>query len=320
MKWLKLAVIAAAFMAVQLPATAQRWERHFSEEVSNNHYECAKGLHGIKCFGRYCDAKSLSCAKKTGVFGNSTETVFISEERPNYYIECQPDEIAVGMGCKGDYCDNVKLYCKKTRDVRGNCSWSEYVSEEGDAKLYKPDRLIAGIRCKGKFCDNISALFCTYTPVMIAEDLSGTWEIGCRGGQNCETQLVQTVNIGTLDESSWTDETRNAVSATVSAGGDIKGVSVESSITASHERAFSKAASLVKSFNQGIEQSCGQRFDFEKYDIHTVWQWVVTVKVLGKNVTIKTCDVACTSGTDLPDFSPASQESVGTCLKLRKID
>lgn len=317
MKWLKLAVVAAALMAVQLPATAERWERHFSEE-GNNSYECDNGLHGIKCFGRYCDAKSLSCATKTGVYGDSTETVDISDERPNYYIECQPDEIAVGMGCKGEYCDNVNLYCKKTRYIRGRCHWSEYVSEEGDAMLYDRDTLIAGIRCSGRYCDKISALFCAYTPGVIAEDPSGTWEIGCRGGQNCATALVQTVNIGNLDESSWTEETRNAVSATVSAGGDIKGVSVDTSFTGSHDHAYSKAGSLVKSLDQGIEQSCTQEFDFEKYDIHAVWQWVVNVKVLGNNVTIRTCDVACSAGSGSPDISPSSEKLVGSCLNLRK--
>ncbi|MEM7376590.1 MAG: hypothetical protein AAF460_03685 [Pseudomonadota bacterium] len=161
--------------------------------------------------------------------------------------------------------------------------------------------------------DQQIAVYQPKAPV-VAGTARGVWVVGCSGGQNCETALETSMDIGTVTEDSWAKEVQNAVSVSIEAGVEFGAASASTNVTTSHTNTRSSAGSIARSSSRGFKESCKSNNDFTKFDVAVVYQWQVEVPVEDTSVTIKTCQIACQSATGQPpSHGPLHPTSLNSC-------
>ena len=88
-------------------------------------------------------------------------------------------------------------------------------------------------------------------------------------------------------------------------------------MTAGFETANGEAGSIARSTNKGYTEKCTAKIDMINYNIHSVWQWIVSTKVGADDVVIKTCTITCRPDAEAPKYLPGSHEDIGSCLAQR---
>ena len=144
----------------------------------------------------------------------------------------------------------------------------------------------------------------------------GRWVVGCSGGQNCETQLKQSLQLGTVTEDSWSQEVQESVAVSIESGVEFGAGSFSSTFDMSTTTTRGSAGSIARSSSQSVEESCKQSNDFTKYDVAVVYQWQVEVPVGNTRVTVKTCQLACQSSRGAPpQHRPLHPVSLESCTQ-----
>jgi hypothetical protein len=144
----------------QLTGEAFRaWTAYTSEEDPPAQCPINRLVHGVDCFGSYCDAISIDCELVSGfTFSDFSFGPWISEETTGGSTGggdfiCDSNEWMTGIRCAGSYCDFVSLECAESNARKGTCSWSGWFSEENVAFDAGLGRYIDGIDCAGSYCD-----------------------------------------------------------------------------------------------------------------------------------------------------------------------
>ncbi len=143
---------------------------------------------------------------------------------------------------------------------------------------------------------------------------TGKWVFGCGGSQGCTKKLSSAVENTISKEESTSKEVMNAFSMTVSIGFEFEGISGGAEMTSSSSTTTSEALTLASSGMTGIGEECEIPTDMEKYQIYSVWQWVIEAYVGTDRVSTKTCQVTCTPTGAAPKFLPGAPEAINACL------
>ncbi len=319
------AILAVGFiLAFPVTSFAQSyWASYFSEESPSQHV-CPGGIEGVQCHHDYCDNIRLKCKSGTIV---QREVEFsphwISEEQPNSTFECPSYSVAVGIRCKGAYCDNLSVRCDPVNLELLNCQWSNWISEEsGNGRYNKaewPDQFLVGLECKGSYCDDKRFKYCEATQRV--GQPSARWEVLCAGGQECKFEIAESLELGNRAQSSWTKTKAEEVANKISIGVKFEWSNVEINPGAERTKTASetieRAASIVREKTEGYRASCGQTVDMTTYNIHAIWQLVISTPVDDIPLSIRTCQVTCTPDGDAPSYVPGAPEHIGSCLVER---
>lgn len=146
----------------------------------------------------------------------------------------------------------------------------------------------------------------------------GKWVSACSGGQNCELVLKKSFGTQRGDTVQVSQEIKFGISQTVKGGVTVPGLADASQeTTTSFESKTSAAYELATTREVGFEETCQLSFDLVKYNIHTVWQWQVSVDTDLDTFVIKTCETACTATPQTPGFLPTFGYEDSTCTSLR---
>lgn len=148
--------------------TPEAWTGWTSDEYPPLNCPTATLVHGVECYGDYCDDVRLDCDPVSGMtFGSSSWSTWFSEEGTNWR-KCDPNgnEWMTGIHCDGDNCDNVSIECthitSNGRPVVGvSCLWSGWYSEEDGPYYAYPGRYVRGVECRGSDCDDMRYWVCT---------------------------------------------------------------------------------------------------------------------------------------------------------------
>lgn len=143
----------------------------------------------------------------------------------------------------------------------------------------------------------------------------GSWQIACEGGQQCNNEFEKSLDLGEVSEKSWTKEVQNSVAVTVEAGVEFGVASSSVSVTGSHQETSGEAGGIARSRAKSFSDKCNQPVNMSDFNIHAVWQWVVTTPVQNTRVTIKTCTVACTPNRVAPNYAPGAPQHIRSCSK-----
>ncbi|KUF11086.1 hypothetical protein AVJ23_08490 [Pseudoponticoccus marisrubri] len=151
----------------------------------------------------------------------------------------------------------------------------------------------------------------------------GTWERACSGAQSCESRIERSLTIGRSESEEWSNSVTASLSIAVESGVEAplpKGGSLsnKTTVTAGLETGHVEASSIVRTRQNGFTDVCATKTDTTQYNIHTVWQWVVTTSVEGEPVVIKTCQIACTATDARPFYLPGDPRHVNSCLVSRE--
>ncbi len=116
---------------------------------------------GFGCSGGYCDNVGLECQNYGGVIGESSWSVWFSEEAPSNFFQCPGAGYISGVTCSGSSCDNLSVECSETNLAKYNCTWTPtWYSEEQGWYLTYGAQAIAGMWCSGSNCDSKRYLVC----------------------------------------------------------------------------------------------------------------------------------------------------------------
>ncbi|MEW8256938.1 MAG: hypothetical protein AB2747_21480 [Candidatus Thiodiazotropha taylori] len=325
--WITAIFAVGCILAFPINSSAQSyWSPYFSEESPSQHV-CLGGLEGVRCNYKYCDNISLKC--KDGAIGQREGEFsphWISEEQPNNTFECPPHSVAVGIKCKGKYCDNLSVRCDPVDLELLNCQWSNWISEESGSGKYNkaewPGQFLVGLECKGSYCDNKRFKYCEANQ-RIGQP-TARWEVLCAGGQECKFEVAESLELGNRSEESWTQKKAESVANKISGGVKFEVLGVGISGGAEHTETVTetteRAASIVREKTEGYRASCGQTIDMTTYNIHAVWQLVISTPVDDIPLHIRTCQVTCTPDGDGPSYVPGAPEHIGSCLVERGSD
>ena len=334
-RWALACCLGLAFLVPTLSATsveAQQWTQYFSEEQGSGKAaaHCAGGVDGLKCQGSYCDKVSLHC--KAGLVstdsGQGAPLPFISEESGRNTALCEGNRTVTGMACKGGNCDDIAVYCSATNLEFKNCKWLGYkISEESSYNQYLDgSKFVRGMRCSGKRCDNKEMYVCDgaaeqYDPSTSSASMN--WQYGCSGAQKCDLLLEKVIT--STDTSEIQSETTFKKHLETTIATSLKtpfpvAPSVDVSVTAGLEHTKRDMNSQISSLQLGIKESCDVPFDFEKYNIETVFQLGAAGEVGGRNFSLKTCRFTCRGDGTPPNYGPTDKRAVGSCRRQLSFD
>ena len=155
----------------------------------------------------------------------------------------------------------------------------------------------------------------TSQPIVVGKTIL-KWELYCQTTCNKEeTEEVVTVN-GT--ESTISTETKHSITNSIKGGFEYAGISAE----ASHEQTdeTTNAQSEAKSFSESMGRSTKNivKFDTDKFNIFTVWQWVAVNQMSdGTTLTVNSRKYSCRPDANPPTYLPGSPDDIQACHILR---
>lgn len=154
-----------------------------------------------------------------------------------------------------------------------------------------------------------------------APSAKGEWRNVCSG--HCNRETTRETKEEKEQSSSMSQEEKTAISVSLEAGVEFGPASASVSTEASSERTVGRTMS--QSFMSGETNTDHSNYEYSpddmtKYNIESVWQWVVPMTLSAqKKIVIRSNYYTCTSGRTAPTYSPISDEAVGTCRgKLAK--
>jgi len=145
----------------------------------------------------------------------------------------------------------------------------------------------------------------------------GDWTAACSGGQTCTSEIMQSIDIGSIDETSWTKEVRNKLAIAIETSAELEvgpatgGVKVTTSFE--HQWSSSEAAKYVRSTTESNKSSCQNTVDMAMHGIGVVWQWSMNAQVDGQTVKMVYCQLTCTKDGGRPAGGPLSAVNLHTC-------
>jgi len=157
--------------------------------------------------------------------------------------------------------------------------------------------------------------YTTWRSPVLAGRAEGHWKLVCQGVCNKEiTESVTDSSTKTVTDSS---EIIRAVSASLEAGVEFKGIGVSGSLTSSESRRVGREMS--ESISRGTTNTNTEKIQFSHdemraLNIFSVWQWAATT-TLSDNSTydVHTARYTCTASGQAPNYLPGTDADVGAC-------
>jgi len=148
----------------------------------------------------------------------------------------------------------------------------------------------------------------------------GSWTKTCSGGHRCSEQLTRSFSVSGSKSTTWSNTFKAGLKYTYTRNNVGEGGAVLSShkLEASVEDAFTKTREIAEQHSTGFSQSCQNGQEFQDYFIAGVYQWTTTTRVEGREVTIKTCEVACSPTGHPPKYFPGDPLTIDSCDASKK--
>jgi hypothetical protein len=160
--------------------------------------------------------------------------------------------------------------------------------------------------------------YTTWRSPVQAGRAEGHWQLVCQGVCNKEiTVSVTDARTNTVTDSS---EIIRAVSATLEAGVQFKGIGVSGSLTSSESRRVGREMS--ESISHGVTNTDTEKIQFSHEEmrglnIFSVWQWAATTTLSDNSVyVVKTARYTCTANGQTPNYLPGTEADVGACRTM----
>lgn len=134
----------------------------FSEEPPSTSFFQSALVAGMKCFGRFCDVKTLITVRdgpEYPVVYTGFKSPWFSEEGVNF-ANCPSDMVLSQVWCGGRFCDNIQIGCGRLSlgyvvSPRETIQTGLFSEESGGTQLCPDSYYIKGLACDKDYCDNL---------------------------------------------------------------------------------------------------------------------------------------------------------------------